>query len=195
MDSSNRNRESGTENFPTTRVFSFNWDLSSGYRKYGFGFINNIFQHVGLLAYGTLYEYSDQGIIVTEIPPKEVPTSACITGELVSCQELGKTSQAKEEFELWLEKQGAEDFVYFFPDIGLRACKKLEVPPSSNWVNVAKFVNYIPDQLSSFLKVSSSSAKLGKVFRKLKVNEPPQYEQIITEPNLHSDTGSKLKLD
>ncbi|CAG7830892.1 unnamed protein product [Allacma fusca] len=154
-------------------------------------------------AYGTLYEYSDQGIIVTEIPPKEVPTSACITGELVSCQELGKTSQAKEEFELWLEKQGAEDFVgskYHIVknncvSFAVRACKKLEVPPSSNWVNVAKFVNYIPDQLSSFLKVSSSSAKLGKVFRKLKVNEPPQYEQIITEPNLHSDTGSKLKLD
>ncbi|CAG7833598.1 unnamed protein product [Allacma fusca] len=196
MESCNQNWESSRS--PSTQVFSFNWDLSNGYRKYGFGFTNNIFQHVGLLAFGTLYEYSDQGIIRTGIPPNQVPTSACIAGDLVSCKELGKTSEVKEEFERWLDKQEAADFSgekYHIVknncvSFAIRACEKLDVPKSDNWVNVAKYANYIPSHFSSLLR--SSSATLESVLSKLKASDVIHSEQKHTETNPHSEKESKL---
>jgi hypothetical protein len=66
--------------------------------------------HVGIIAYGQLYEFGDLGILRTPITLKSNPKSKYPVFYLRSREKLGETKVMYEEFENWVTSLNQEEF-------------------------------------------------------------------------------------
>ncbi|CAG7830891.1 unnamed protein product [Allacma fusca] len=87
-----------------TPVFTFEWDLSKGT-------LSSIVRHVGLLVFGTFYEYCTDGIVITKLLPGCLPLAP--QGGIPLNEfgvELGRTTKTEEEFNDWVSSQSSNSY-------------------------------------------------------------------------------------
>ncbi|CAG7730484.1 unnamed protein product [Allacma fusca] len=118
-----------------TQVFTFEWDLSKG-------LLYGVVSHVGILAFGTFYEYCKEGIEIIKVLPGCLPPDPKHGYPTLHYEiEIGRTRVTEKDFNTWVSSQSSDKFKAENYNIvtnncigfAIEACEFLRVKAPIHW--------------------------------------------------------------